>query len=30
MVAGSGTIHYKGKPETVEKTVAGSGDITGN
>lgn len=28
-VAGSGSIKYKGKPETIEKSVAGSGDIEG-
>ena len=27
-VAGSGDIHYKNKPETVDKKIVGSGDIT--
>jgi hypothetical protein len=28
-VAGSGSVKYKGKPETIEKSIAGSGDIEG-
>lgn len=27
-VAGSGDIHYKNKPETIDKKIVGSGDIT--
>jgi uncharacterized protein YqkB len=26
-VAGSGSVKYKGKPETIEKSIAGSGDV---
>lgn len=29
-VAGSGNIQYKGKPKTIDKSVTGSGDISGN
>jgi hypothetical protein len=28
-VAGSGSVKYKGKPETIEKSIAGSGDVEG-
>jgi len=27
-IAGSGDIHYKGKPESIDSKVAGSGDVT--
>lgn len=28
-IAGSGSVKYKGKPETIEKSIAGSGDVEG-